>query len=234
MSETESKIVVLEGPDASGSTTQWEMLGEYLNQRKIGHLMLKFPTHEETFWGRHVDRFLNNEFGPAHQVNPYLAVLPYALDRAEMMRSSRVMDAQERGLLIVMDRYQTAPMGHQAGVFEDQGERRKFQDWDEQMEFGEFKIPQPDLVILISIPIEVSQENMRRRGRKGYIVAEDNLDGLERDEAYLRRVAETFLEVAAREENWVVVQGSREDGTMRPKEEIHQEIIGILKQREFL
>jgi dTMP kinase len=70
----------------------------------------------------------------------------------------------ENGGIIVMDRYVQSNMLHQACKIGDSVEVDKYLEWLDRLEFGDFKLPRPDRVLFLDVPLEVSKRLMEERG----------------------------------------------------------------------
>jgi len=53
------KLIVFEGTDGSGKTTQSKLLINYLKKREIPVKYISFPRYDDSLWGAMVRRFLN-------------------------------------------------------------------------------------------------------------------------------------------------------------------------------
>ena len=74
-------LMVIEGLDGAGKSTQMNRLSEYLTARGHRCMLLHFPRTGTPVYGELISRFLRGELGDIHQVNPYLVALMYAADR---------------------------------------------------------------------------------------------------------------------------------------------------------
>ena len=99
----------------------------------------------------------------------------------------------------------------------------QFIKWLEDLEYGENKIPKEDLVIFLSVPVEVSQKLMDDR----------KLDIHERDASYLKRVVKEYESLARERKNWVRVE-CLENGRLMTPEVIHKRVLEVLKQKIFI
>lgn len=214
------QFIVFEGADGSGKTTQAKLLVDYFKKNKKDTVFLSFPNYQSA-WGRMVRRYLDGEFGEVGKVNPYLASILYAGDR--LLESERIRKQLGLGKLVVCDRYMASNIAHQAAKIKSQSEKTKFIKWLENLEYRENKIPRPDLVVLLTIPIGVAQQLMGRR----------KLDIHEKNLQYQKRVARAFLDLAKTNKNWVVVSNTKGDG-LRKIAEVHVEIIKTLKSKKMV
>lgn len=217
------KLIVIEGTDGSGKATQLGLLRDYLQKEKYSVETVDFPRYRESFHGRTIRRYLDGEFGEIDKANPYLVSLAYALDRAtaktEMRRFLR------EGYIVLANRYAPSNMAHQAAKLAEK-DREKFIDWDWELEYKVNRIPKEDLVIFLYVPTRVTQELMKARGGK--------LDIHERNLDFLTESEKMYLRLAKRFRNWVVVDCLDRNGLLRSREEIHQEVVNVLKKRKLI
>lgn len=154
------KLIVLDGGDGSGKTTQTELLVQYLSVKGVRVKSFDFPRYYSSFHGKVAGRFLAGEFGNVNQVSPYLASLAYALDRAS------AKDEMDRWLstggVIVSNRYATSNMAHQGARLPEK-ERKEFLDWIDELEYKVHKIPREDIVIYLHVPWKVGMELTKKK-----------------------------------------------------------------------
>ncbi len=79
-------LIVIDGGNGSGKTTQAKLLVDYLKNRGSLIKYVDFPQYYSSFHGKTVARFLQGEFGNIDEVSPYLASLAFALDRASIKK----------------------------------------------------------------------------------------------------------------------------------------------------
>ena len=107
------KLIVIEGTDGSGKSTQFRMMSEHLDKDGITFKHLVFPRYKEESSAL-IRMYLGGEFGSKPtDVNAYAASSFYAVDRY----ASYKMDWgqwYENGGLILSDRYTTSNAVHQA------------------------------------------------------------------------------------------------------------------------
>jgi len=198
------RLVAIEGADASGKHTQAKLLFERLKKEGFSGAMVSFPRYGE-FWGKLVKKYLQGKFGSLQEVKPEFASLLYSLDRLDSM--PWIEQELGKGKIVVCDRYIASNVAHQAAKFEGKG-RQEFIRW---LEAVESRLPQPDLTIFLDLPVSVSADLMKGRGREK--------DIHELDLKYLEAVRNVYLSLCKRP-GWFRVDCSSGKG-IRPKGEIH-------------
>lgn len=214
------KLLVFEGIDGSGKTTQIKLLLNYLKQEKLSFKHYSFPRYEMP-WGKMVRRYLDGEFGNVDAVNPYLASVLYAGDR--FAAAEEIGKNLNMGKIVLGDRYIGSNIAHQAAKMQDQNDKSKFIDWVEDFEYKQNRIPKEDLVILLSIPSQISQRLMSAKKK----------DIHEADGEYLAKVSDVYDQLAKDKTNWVRIDCVG-GGKLRKLGEIHKEVLAILMKNNIL
>lgn len=185
-------LIVLEGIDGSGKATQSSLLEQALRAEGREVLHISFPDYESESSAL-VRMYLNGEFGSdPSDVNPYAASLFFALDRFASFRK-KWKPFYEAGGIVIADRYTTSNMVHQMTKMDGREEREQFLQWLEDTEYGKLGLPQPDAVILLDMPLAVSEALVRRRAEAG-----GSMDIHEQHAEYLRRCHDAYQMLAGR------------------------------------
>ncbi|MBE6741569.1 MAG: thymidylate kinase [Ruminococcaceae bacterium] len=216
------KLIIMEGLDGSGKSTQTALLEDYLKSRDVNYKKIKLPDYESKS-STLVNMYLGGEFGSdANAVNPYAAGAFYAVDRfASFML--RWKNDYENGILILADRYATSNSIYQMEKL-DKSQWDEYLDWSADFEYNKIGIPKPDLVIYLDMPIEISQKLMTKR----YDGNEDKKDVHEANVEFLQKCRTSAL-YAAKKQGWKVVECS--DGVNPLSiEEIHRRIKQIVDE----
>lgn len=215
------KLIVLEGTDGAGKTTQVRLMARRLEEEGVSFRQVKFPRYGSPF-AAPVERYLQGDLGKRPgDVSAYAASTLYAVDRYASYRQDWRED-YEGGKLILTDRYTTSNAVHQAPKLPEE-ERRAYLDWLFDLEYSRLALPEPDLVIYLDLPAEISARMLRLRQEATHTEADIH----EQDGAYLRACRESARSIAKRL-GWRVVDCSR-GGAVRPPEDIHEELWALVR-----
>ena len=216
------KLIVIEGTDGSGKSTQFKQMTDHLSADGVAFKRLVFPRYSEESSAL-IRMYLGGQFGTKPtDVNAYAASSFYAVDRY----ASYKMDWgqwYEDGGLVISDRYTTSNAVHQASK-ESGEDREKFLAWLYDFEYGKMGLPKPDLIIYLDVPTDYTEKMMRKREQDTNTTADIH----EKDMQYLATCRESGR-AAAQFYGWKVIQCVR-DGAMRSIEDLHQEIYAAVKQ----
>lgn len=211
------KLIVFEGTDGSGKSTQFRALCRRLDGMGKEYRKLVFPQYSEPSSAL-IRMYLGGEFGknPA-DVNPYAASAFYAVDRYASLKKVWG-DYYEQGGLILTDRYTTSNAVHQA-VKCAPADRPAFLRWLDDFEHDKMGLPRPDLVLYLDMPTDKAVELLRSREAATHTQADIH----ELDTGYLAACRESALQ-AAQVLGWKKISCLDEGGALRSIEDIHEEI----------
>lgn len=216
------KLIVIEGTDGSGKSTQFRLLSEHLEKENIAFKHLVFPRYSEESSAL-IRMYLGGQFGSKpSDVSAYAASAFYAVDRY----ASYKMDWgkwYEEGGLVLSDRYTTSNAVHQASK-EVGKAREEYLKWLYEFEYDKLGLPRPDLTIYLDVPTDFTEKMLR--GREA--ATNTKADIHEQDMDYLSTCRQCGRE-AAQYYNWKIIQCVK-DGAMRTIEDIHSEIYAAVRQ----
>lgn len=211
------KLIVIEGLDGSGKSTQLELLPENLLKHGIESRSVSFPDYESDSSAL-VKMYLSGKFGKKpNDVNAYAASLFYAVDRFASYKANWG-DYYNHNGIIVSGRYTTSNAVHQTSKM-DESEWKGFLDWLYDLEYNKVGIPKPDKVIFLDMPIEVSQKLLSGR----YKGDETQKDIHESDTEYLDKCRKAAI-FTAQYSGWTIIPCAQ-NGEARSIEDISKDIL---------
>lgn len=204
-----ARTIAIEGPDGTGKATQTEKLKEQLI--KDGHIVvsISFPRYD-TAIGRKIRQAV---FDPKKVSKPFEMAKLFYEDRKAALPF--ILNAVDKNNFVIFDRYKYSSIAHQASKVEN-SERRKLIS---KIEYMEKDIPGADLVIFLSLPVELSQKLLKKEKKK---------DLHENDIDYLRRTEKIYEQLAKRK-NWTKIECAR-SGKLLSIENIHEKIYNEVKK----
>ncbi len=213
------KLIVIEGIDGSGKTTQTKLLIKHLRQAGKAVKSIHFPQHGREVFGNLVDAYLNGEFGPAPKIDYRLASTLYALDRFEA--KSKIEQWLKKGYFVVLDRYAESNFGHQAGKIQNKKKREQVIDWLYSLDYKVLKNPRPDLVLFLNVPVKIVVDLMKRMNK--------HHDGHEKDVNFLENSRHVYLEACRKFSYWKNIQCVKNNKILT-KTEIHKKIRALVNE----
>ncbi len=210
------KLIVIEGTDGSGKSTQFRLLTERLAAEHRDFRRLVFPRYSEPSSAL-IRMYLGGEFGTnPTDVNAYAASAFYAVDRYASYKLDWGQWYHDGGL-VLSDRYTTSNAVHQTSK-EPPERRAAFLKWLYEFEYDRLGLPRPDLVLYLDVPTGFTEKLLRRREQDTHTKADIH----EQDTAYLATCRE-IGRAAAEYYGWAVISCvSGEE--MRSISDIHEEI----------
>lgn len=214
------KLIVIEGLDGSGKSTQLDLLVKNLQMRNIDCRPVSFPDYDSPS-STLVKMYLAGEFGKKpDDVNAFAASVFYAADRYASFKSSWG-EYYLSGGTVIAGRYTTSNAVHQASKLPE-SEWKDFLTWLYDFEYCKIAIPKPDKVIFLDMPVEVSQKLLNKR----YNGDSSKKDIHETDTDYLEKCRKAALFTAGFS-GWETVLCA-ENGEARSIDDIANDILKIV------
>lgn len=156
--QRKGRLVVFEGIDGTGKSTQISYLREYLEGRGLEVAQSFEPTHGQ--WGRMLrDSAVTGRLSVEEEVDLFLK------DRREHVETL-IAPALARGAWVLLDRYYFSMMAYQGARGVDPAVIRAANE--------EF-VPVPDAVVWLDIPVSVALERIGGRGERDAFETEAGL-----------------------------------------------------------
>lgn len=211
-------LIVVEGLDGCGKSTQLELLKENL---KNAHF-ITFPYYN-TDSGKIISSYLAGDFNEENpSISAYSASIMYAVDRYTSYKT-HWETLYKSGLPVISARYVTSNAIYQMTKLE-KSEWDNYLDWLFDLEYTKLGLPRPDKTIFLDMPVEISQKLLSER----YGGDENKKDVHERNVSFLKQCREAARYVGERS-GWVIIPCS--DGeNPRTVGEIHRDILSEIKK----
>ncbi len=193
------RMVVIEGLDGSGKATQAELLSDYLKKKGYTVYNLDLPFYSDNS-STLVKMYLGGELGDkASDVNAYAASTFYAVDRYASFKKhwQKEYDSEK---ITVANRYTTSNAAHQMTKLPEE-EWDTYLEWLFEFEYKKIGVPEPDCVIYLDMPVDISQKLLLKR----YCGDEKKKDVHERDVEYLISCHKAAV-YAAEKLGWEVIK----------------------------
>ncbi|MCU0362310.1 MAG: dTMP kinase [Bacteroidales bacterium] len=227
------RLIVIEGVDGAGKSTQIGLLSEYLEGKGHKCEFLHFPRTDAPYFGELIARFLRGEFGSLGEVDPYLVAMLYAGDRKDA--ASIIGGWLREGKTVLLDRYAYSNIAYQCAKLESETGQNELRRWIMSLEFTHFAIPEPDLNIFLDVPFLFTERKLtsdRSGDDRTYLngsrdIHEDSLN-------FQKKVRDVYLKVAQGDRRLAVVDCSDSEGQMLPPGRIAGKITDLLKERNII
>ena len=219
-------LIVLEGLDGAGKSTQVKKLKTYLEEVCPDLEYIHFPRYDAPVYGDLIGRFLRGDFGSNESVHPQLVALLFAEDRhgAAPFRKKALAE----GRFVLLDRYVYSNIAYQCAKLANPEESERLREWILNTEFGTFDLPRPDLNIFLDVPVEFV-ENSLEKNRKG--ADREYLNGArdihEASIEFQKRVRSIYLRQASLDPGFIRIDCADEDGKMLPPDEIFAKVKAV-------
>ena len=225
-------LIVLEGLDGAGKSTQVKRLKEYLTSKGVTLRYLHFPRYDSPLYGELIGKYLRGDFGSIEQVHPQIVALLFALDR--MDAAATIKEWLAAGDCVLLDRYVYSNIAYQRSKIMMQPQfaqnreqlAKELRDWIFDTEYNKYGIPKPDLNLFLNVPIEFVDSKLKesRNGDddRDYLNGKEDIH--EADIKFQISVREIYLQQTELDANFVKVCCEDANGKMLPPAEIFANI----------
>ena len=217
-------LIVLEGLDGAGKSTQLKMLCNYLEQSGKKLKYLHFPRYDVQPFGGLISNFLKGEYGSNEAVHPQLVALLFAEDRHAA--AQQINEWLEAGITVVLDRYVYSNIAFQTAKVKDPAKAVELRDWIFDLEYNTFKIPQPDLNLFLDVPIgfvESELKHTRSGSDRDYLGGAQDIH--EADIEFQKRVRAVYRACCEADRNFIRIDcADPATGSILPPEDIFAKI----------
>jgi dTMP kinase len=223
-------LIVLEGLDGAGKSTQVKMLDAYLQSAGMKTRFLHFPRYEAPIYGDLIARFLRGDFGGNDAVHPQLVALLYSLDRIDA--APTIKEWLDEGYCVILDRYVYSNIAFQCAKLPDGEQSDELREWIFNYEYTVSGIPKPDCNIFLDVPITFVDRQLKH-SRSGS--DRDYLDGKsdihEASIEFQKNVRKIYLRQCELDSDFIRIDCAGPDGDILPAEVIFEDLKHLISQR---
>lgn len=214
------KLIVIDGTDGSGKATQVGLLVAHLKKDGYTVKTVDFPEYYKNFFGKFIGHCLSEQYYNFVKVHPKIASVLYAADRSESKGEMEKWLA--KGYIVIANRYASANQIHQGGKIKSAKKRQAFIEWLDEMEYKIFKIPRPNAVFYLDLPVKLSKTLMKERNKnstRSYLGNKKDL--VEKDMEYIENSHKSALWLAKTQKNFLKIDCAPK-GEILPRATIHE------------
>lgn len=229
------KLIVIDGLDGSGKETQFKKLTKYLKDQGNNVATIDFPDYDSESSAL-VKMYLSGKFGTKPlEINPYAAASFYAVDRFAqyIMDFKKYFEDTENDYYLLANRYISANIIHQGSKLLALHDQVKYFDWVYDYETKLLGLPKEDITILLSVPVEISQDLLLKR----YKQDKNKRDIHESDIEYMHRCYNTTnvacLYLKEKGYNWIKINCAP-NNKLLSQEEVFNLILTSLRQNKLI
>ena len=211
-----AKLIVLEGLDGSGKSTQIEIIKEYFKEKNLTYAYVHFPIYGHNEASSVIAAYLRGEYGDINKVDPIFVANMYAMDRFLYLPELKKQILEND--VVLLDRYVFSNMAYQGAKHNNVSQSKIMRDWINEFEFGFLELPYPDINIFFDVPIETIEKRLleKRDGNdREYLNGKSDIH--EADIEFQRRVRDNYF-VLDNYSNFKIVQCGKLEVTPESKE----------------
>lgn len=181
MEQTKGKLIVFEGTDGSGKSTQLKLLAKYLKQKGVETYSTCEPT--DSPFGATLRACLTGRI----ETNEHTIAALFAADRIDHIFNAvnGIKCKLEKGITVLCDRFYLSSLAYNGGIVSG--------DWVYALNRPAMEAVRPDLTLFLDLNVE---ESMGRVGRRGET---ERYETVERQRAIRARYYALFGEFAERD-----------------------------------
>lgn len=214
-----AKLVVLEGGDSSGKSTQIKLIQEYIESKNMKCEFLHFPMYGDNEFSEIISAFLRGEYGDINEVDPYFVANIYAMDR--FLYKPKLEKLLKENDIVILDRYVLSNAAFQAAKYPFNNLSTEFADiykentheydaikiinWILQFEYDFLRLPHSNLTIFLDVPVNEVEKRISA-GRIGkdrdYLMGKEDIH--EKDIDFQRRVREAYIHLMENSVNYSI------------------------------
>jgi len=151
-----NKLIVLEGLDGGGKSTQLKLVKEYFEKINQPYSYYHFPRYGQSEFAGVIAAYLRGEFGEISKVDPYFVATQFIMD---MWKNSENIKNQLKSGIVLLDRYVGSTIAYQSANLNDI-EKIKLENFINDLAFNMLGLRIPNLVLFFDTPINIIKERL--------------------------------------------------------------------------
>lgn len=223
-------LLAIEGGDGSGKTDQVSLLAERLSKMRYKVHIWDFPQYGIGGYGATVvGRMLAGKYGPLMEIHPVLAAMPYVFDRVSV-REEMIRFMREGGIALC-NRFTDSNLAHGGAKCNSMEEAIAFIDEFERFEYGEIRLPRPDISFYLATDAELSRGLILKKSGREYLGGVVMTDEAERNLEHQTKAREMYEYLCSTRSRFARVECMEAAGEIDTREAIHTRLWEALNQR---
>jgi dTMP kinase len=226
------KLIVVEGLDGSGKSTQIELLRRKLDEKGVQCRYIHFPMLNQGRYGELIAEFLRGEYGSLQEVHPKLVALLFANDRKEHVET--INDWLRCDYVVLADRYVNSNIAFQCAKLATEAEKEKLKHWILDFEFNYNQLPLPYKSFFLDVSFDhiVQSLSKKRTGDdRNYLNGQTDIH--EASLALQKKVYEEYQKIVREQPDFTAISCCDAMGKMLAPEVINEKIMeGLLSLRK--
>jgi dTMP kinase len=226
------KLIVIEGLDGSGKSTQIELLKSKFNTKRIKYQYIHFPMLNKGAYGDLIAEFLRGEYGSVKEVAPKLVALLFANDRKEHI--DQIIEWLNNDYFVLADRYVNSNIAFQCAKIESKSEKEKLKKWILEFEYGYNRLPVPFLSFFLDVPFDFIKKSLsteRKGDERDYLKGKQDIH--EESFTLQKNVYAEYRQMLQEQDNFIRIDCGNENNGINAPEYINELILHNLKSFGF-
>lgn len=223
-------LLTIEGGDGSGKTDQVKLLAERLSKMRYKVHVWDFPQYGIGGYGATVaGRMLAGKYGPLMEIHPALAAMPYVFDRLSV-REEMTRFMREGGIALC-NRFTDSNLAHGGAKCASMEEAIAFVDEFEEFEYGEMRLPRPDISFYLATDAQLSRELTLKKTGREYLGGVVMTDEAERNLEHQTKAREMYEYLCSTRSRFARVECMEAAGKIDTREAVHGRLWEALNER---
>ncbi len=226
MKKIKNKLFVIEGGDGAGKGTQTILLADKI--RSLGHAVtiFDFPQYEISCFGKLCGESLKGAHGDFKTMSPYIASLPYMLDR--LTAREKIEQALKKGI-VLCNRYTPSNVAFQSSKLSGK-KKKEFIRFLENAEYEVLGLPKPTKVIYLYVSPKIASKLVSQKDIRNHLGKKKGIkDQYEKDSAFQNTVVKTYISLSKERSDWVMINCTP-NNILLSREEIHNKILENIEE----